>query len=120
MRLGFLGVGWIGRNRLEAVVRSGVAEIVAIADPSREGAEAARRLAPAARVHAAYQDLLAEELDAVVIATPSAMHATQTLAALERGLAVFCQKPLGRSAAEARRVVHAARAADRLLGVDLS
>jgi predicted dehydrogenase len=48
------------------------------------------------------------------------MHATQTLAALERGLAVFCQKPLGRSAAEARRVVHAARAADRLLGVDLS
>jgi predicted dehydrogenase len=40
--------------------------------------------------------------------------------ALERGPAVFCQKPLGRTAAEARRVVDAARAADRLLAVDLS
>ena len=49
MRLGFLGVGWIGRNRLEAVARSGIAEIVAIADPSRPDAEAARVAAPTAR-----------------------------------------------------------------------
>src|SRR5206468_2810360 len=51
---------------------------------------------------------------------PSAMHAEQSIAALERGLAVFCQKPLGRTAAETRRVVDAARRADRLLCVDLS
>src|SRR5690606_7783030 len=44
----------------------------------------------------------------------------QAVQALERGVAVFCQKPLGRDAAEVRRVVAAARAADRLLGVDLS
>jgi predicted dehydrogenase len=55
-----------------------------------------------------------------VIATPSALHAEQAVAALERGRAVFCQKPLARTAVEARRVVDAARAADRLLGVDLS
>jgi predicted dehydrogenase len=35
-------------------------------------------------------------------------------------VAVFCQKPLGRNGAEVRRVVDAARAADRLLGVDFS
>jgi predicted dehydrogenase len=120
MRLGFLGVGWIGRNRLEAVARSGIAEIVGIADPSRADAEAARSAAPRARLYARYEDLLREHLDGVVIATPSAMHAGQALLALERGLAVFCQKPLGRTAAETRRVVTAARAADRLLGVDLS
>ena len=120
MRLGFLGVGWIGRNRLEAVARSGVAEIVAIADPSRESADAARAAAPRARLYERYEDLLRERLDGVVIATPSAMHAGQALHALERGLAVFCQKPLGRTAAETRRVVAAARLADRLLGVDLS
>jgi predicted dehydrogenase len=40
--------------------------------------------------------------------------------ALERGIAVFCQKPLGRTAAETRRVVDAARDSDCLLGVDLS
>jgi predicted dehydrogenase len=55
-----------------------------------------------------------------VIATPSALHAAQAIAALERGLAVFCQKPLARTASEARRVIDAARAADRLLSVDLS
>jgi predicted dehydrogenase len=48
------------------------------------------------------------------------MHAEQAVAALERGVAVFCQKPLARTAREARRVVEAARAANRLLGVDLS
>jgi predicted dehydrogenase len=120
MRIGFLGVGWIGRNRLEAVARSGMAEIVAIADPSRGDAEAARASAPRARLHQRYEDLLREPLDGVVIATPSALHAAQAVRALERGLAVFCQKPLGRTAAETRRVVAAARAADRLLGVDLS
>ena len=120
MRLGFLGVGWIGRHRLEAVARSGVGEIAAIADPSRADAEAARSAAPRARLYQRYEDLLREDLDGVVIATPSAMHAAQAVAALERGLAVFCQKPLGRSAAETRRVVEVARAADRLLGVDLS
>lgn len=120
MRLGFLGVGWIGRHRLEAVARSGVAEIVAIADPSRTDAEAARSVAPGAKLCATYEELLAERLDGVAIATPSAMHAAQAVAALERGLAVFCQKPLARSAAEAGLVVAAARDADRLLGVDLS
>jgi predicted dehydrogenase len=55
-----------------------------------------------------------------VIATPSALHAEQALAALDAGVAVFCQKPLGRSAEEARGVVEAARRADRLLAVDLS
>lgn len=120
MRLGFLGVGWIGRHRLESVARSGIGEIAAIADPSRTVADAARAAAPGARLYQGYEDLLREDIDAVVIATPSALHAAQAVAALERGLAVFCQKPLGRSAAETRRVVEAARAADRLLGVDLS
>jgi predicted dehydrogenase len=59
-------------------------------------------------------------VDGVVIATPSAMHAQQSIQALERGVAVFCQKPLGRDAVEARAVVDAARRANRLLDVDLS
>jgi predicted dehydrogenase len=59
-------------------------------------------------------------LAGLVIATPSALHARQSIMALERGVAVFCQKPLGRTALEAGAVVAAARRADRLLGVDLS
>jgi predicted dehydrogenase len=56
----------------------------------------------------------------VVIATPSALHSAQSIQALERGIPVFCQKPLGRNAAETRAVCAAAFKADRLLGVDLS
>ncbi len=119
-RLGFLGVGWIGCHRLAALTKSGLVEIAAIADPIPElVAKAAQHAAQAAQV-GGLPELLELELDGLVIATPSAQHAAQSVAALEQGLAVFCQKPLGRRAAEVRAVIDAARAADRLLGVDLS
>jgi len=119
-RLGFLGVGWIGRNRMEAIARSGVAEITAIADPSPERRAAALAACPAAIACEHLGQLLELPLDGIVIATPSALHAEQAIAALERGRAVFCQKPLARTAGESLRVIAAARANDALLGVDLS
>jgi predicted dehydrogenase len=105
-RLGFLGVGWIGRARMEAV--AGDADVAAVADPAVPDALDS------------LDELLERPLDGVVIATPSALHADQAVTALDAGLAVFCQKPLGRTAEEAARVVEAARRADRLLAVDLS
>jgi predicted dehydrogenase len=119
-RLGFLGVGWIGRNRMEALARDGLAQVTAVADPQAEALAAAAEVAPAAGRAETLEELLEHELDGIVIATPSALHAEQAIAALERGLAVFCQKPLARDAEETRRVLEAARAADRLLAVDLS
>lgn len=119
-RLGFLGVGWIGRHRMEAVAQSGIAEVAAVCDPSEEAVQAALDAAPGAEAAANLDALLALDLDGLVIATPSGMHAEQSVAALERGVAVFCQKPLARTGDEAQRVVEAARAADLPLGVDLS
>ncbi|HZF44104.1 MAG TPA: Gfo/Idh/MocA family oxidoreductase [Sphingomonadaceae bacterium] len=119
-RVGFLGVGWIGRNRMEAMLATGAVDAVAIADPSAETAAEAAGLAPGAVRVASLDEMLDFGVDGVVIATPSALHAHQAIQALERGAAVFCQKPLGRSAAETGAVVEAARAADRLLAVDLS
>jgi len=111
-RLGFAGLGWIGRNRLEAIAATGAAEIAAVADP--------RGCDLDVPCLDSFEELLTYELDGLVIATPSALHAEQAIAALERGLAVFCQKPLGRDAGETRAIVEAARVANRLLGVDLS
>jgi predicted dehydrogenase len=119
-RLGFLGTGWIGRSRLEAVIADGCAEVAAIVEPDPGSAAAAAALAPGAIVLPSYEALLAEPLDGVVIATPSALHAPQARAALARGHAVFCQKPLARTLEESAGVVDAARCANRLLGVDLS
>ena len=118
--LGFLGTGWIGRNRMEAMLATGEGKAVAICDPNANMAAQAQELAPDAQIVATFDELLACEPDGIVIATPSALHADQCIRAFERGAAVFCQKPLGRSAAEVEAVLDAARKADRLLGVDLS
>jgi predicted dehydrogenase len=76
--------------------------------------------APDAKRVATLDELLEYELDGVVIATPSALHAPQAVAALERGLAVFCQKPLARSGNEVAKVIATAERLDRLFAVDLS
>ncbi len=119
-RLGFLGVGWIGRHRMQAILGTDAVDVAAIADPSPEMAAEAGKLAPGATLVSTLDDILDLGVDGVVIATPSAMHAGQSIHALERGSAVFCQKPLGRNVAEVKAVVDAARRADRLLCVDLS
>lgn len=119
-RLGFLGVGWIGHQRMAAVAEDGCAEIAAIADPSAEARRKAACLAPGAALSEGPESLFESPIDGVVIATPSADHARQATAALERGLAVFCQKPLARTRQEAECVIDASFRADKLLGVDLS
>lgn len=118
-RLGFLGVGWIGRHRLEAVTRAGAASVAAIADRDRDRA---RELADGfgAAICEDLDELLDAPLDGVVIATPTALHASQAGRVLERGLPVFCQKPLGRDRRECRRLVALARDRDLNLGVDMS
>lgn len=119
-RLGFAGVGWIGQNRLQALVDADAAQVSALFDPAADAVERLRVQSPDALVAHNFEELLELPLDGIVIATPSALHATQAIAALDHGLAVFCQKPLGRNGEETERVITASCAADRLLHVDLS
>ncbi|HET7409398.1 MAG TPA: Gfo/Idh/MocA family oxidoreductase, partial [Paracoccaceae bacterium] len=119
-RIGALGAGWIGRDRLKAVAASGAAQIAAICDPSDEAVAEITADLPGAERLSSLADLLNADLDGVMIATPSAGHAEQARLFLEAGMAVFCQKPLGRDAAEVETVLTAAREADRLLAVDHS
>jgi predicted dehydrogenase len=120
LKLGFIGTGWIGRNRMEAILATGEAMAAAICDSNPEVLAEAEALAPLALETESLEAMLALDLDGVVIATPSALHADQCMQAFEARTAVFCQKPLGRTAAEVQSVLDAAHVADRLLGVDLS
>ena len=120
IKLGFVGVGWIGRNRMEAMLATGEAEAIAIFDPNPENAMEAAKLAPGAGIVGSFEELLALDPDGVVIASPSALHAEQSIYALDSGAAVFCQKPLGRDATEVAAVLDTARLGNHLLGVDLS
>jgi predicted dehydrogenase len=119
-RVGFLGIGWIGRHRLQSIVESGAVEIVAVADFDSAAASEVAAQIPGAVAAPSLDPLLELQLDGLVIATPTALHAEQGIAALQKDTAVFCQKPLGRSAEETARVIRAARLANRLLAVDLS
>jgi predicted dehydrogenase len=119
-KLGFLGVGWIGRNRMEVIASHQAGKVAFIADTVLQNTEAALQSAPQAKAVATLTEMLTDETDGIVIATPSAFHAEQTIQALEAGKAVFCQKPLGRNYKETKQVVEAARRANKLLGVDLS
>ena len=112
MRAAIIGSGFIARVHATALRAIGV-EIVAISGRTAAGAEAFGE-------GRAYDDLAAllerEQIDALHVCTPNAVHAAPALAAIERGIHVVCEKPLALStdetramiaAAEARRVVHA-------------
>jgi predicted dehydrogenase len=118
-RLGFLGVGWIGQHRLKSIADARRAEIVGLADLHPGVVAAAALEVPGTDARESLQDLLRMDLDGIVIATPTALHAEQAIAVLDAKMAVFCQKPLARNARETESVIDAARRADRLLGVDM-
>jgi len=72
-----------------------------------------------AKVYEDYRDLLAEEKDlqAAIVATPDWMHAEHTIACLEAGLHVYCEKEMSNDLAKARAMVLAARKTGNLLQI---
>ncbi len=120
-KLAFTGVGWIGRSRLQAAAESNLAEIVLLADPSEDCIQEASKIAPESKTTASFEETISDiDIDGIVIATPSALHKQQAVAAFQSGKAVFCQKPLGRNLEEVIAVVDAAKENDKLLGADFS
>lgn len=105
---------------MQAIVDSGAAAATCIVDASAAARLQASNTVPDAILLDSLDAVWEHELDGIVLATPSALHAEAAVAALDRGLAVFSQKPVARTCYEARAVVDAARRADRLLGVDMS
>lgn len=116
-RLGFIGLGWIGRKRLDALDPESI-EVAALAESDSTRLLSVAEAYPDAVATQKVEALLTADLDGVVIATPNGLHAQQAIASLERGIPVFCQKPLATNLADVERVVAAARNADRLLGID--
>jgi predicted dehydrogenase len=111
VRIGVLGAARITPAALIRPARAvpGV-QVAAVAARDSARAEAFARRHGIPRVHATYADLLADDdLDAVYVPLPNALHAEWTLAAVAAGRHVLCEKPLTSNAAEAQRVAAAAR-----------
>ncbi|MEM7417587.1 MAG: Gfo/Idh/MocA family oxidoreductase [Gemmatimonadota bacterium] len=119
MKVGIIGASFAKAAFLPALRHVPDAEVVAIASARMESAKGA---AEAFDVPHAYDDwetmLSAHELDLVCIATPTVLHAPQTLAAIEAGAHVLCEKPTAMHAGEAAEMLSAAEAAGRIHMID--
>jgi D-xylose 1-dehydrogenase (NADP+, D-xylono-1,5-lactone-forming) len=114
VRWGFVGVGAIARRALGPAVHcadGAVLQAAAARDLSR-----AQSLSPVGRVYDSYEALMGDpEVDAVYISLNNDAHLPWTLAALDAGKHVLCEKPLGLTAAEVERMAAAAERADRMV-----
>jgi predicted dehydrogenase len=123
LRLGLIGCGWYGMVVVEAAFKTGGIEVLALCDVDSQHLESnatkvEKLQGKKPKTFKAYQDLLAVEgLEAVIIATPPHWHALQFLAALDKGLDIYCEKPLSYDIAEGLAMVKAAQQKGRVVQI---
>src|SRR5215471_15282280 len=117
IRLAIIGTGNRAWAHLAILKSLPGFEVVALADPTPENLDRAATMAPKAATYADYRKLLAErkDIDAVVVITPSFLHAEVTVAAFDRGLPVLCEKPMATTVEDANRMIEASRKAGKVL-----
>jgi predicted dehydrogenase len=116
VRWGVLSTARINRKVLAGARLAANVDVVAVGSRDRERGAAFAAEHRIGRVHASYEDLLADdEVEAVYIPLPNSMHVPWSVRALEAGKHVLCEKPLTRRVADAEAAYDAAERAGRLL-----
>jgi len=117
IRLAMIGTGHRAWAHLGVLKTLPQFQVVALADPTAENLARAAELAPGAKTYSDYHQLLsvADDADAAVVITPNFLHAEATVAALERGLPVLCEKPIATNVEDANRMIEASRKAGKML-----
>jgi len=101
-----IGTGFMGRVHIEGIRRLGHVEVVAVAGSSDASARKFAAEMGVDRSTGDYKSLLADpSIDAVHVLTPNSLHFPMSMAALEAGKAVLCEKPLTVTSAEAKKMV---------------
>ena len=119
VHIGIIGAGFARSTQVPGFKNCEGAQVVAIASGHREHAEEVAREFGIPHVESDWRALVArDDLDLVSVATPVVTHCEMTLAALDNGKAVLCEKPMAMSAEEARRMTEQARAAGVLALID--
>jgi len=111
VNLAGIGTGGQGRGDLNNLAEAGEANVVALCDVDWRHGGGAFQAWPKAKRFKDFRRMLDEtpEIDAVLVATPDHTHAVASVAALQRGKHVYCEKPLTHSVWEARQVAQIAR-----------
>lgn len=118
LRVGVIGLGYAGETHTKSYLQIPNVEVVALAGLEAEKLAQLGATYKIPHLYPDYQSLVArDDLDIVSVCVPNYLHAPITLAALERGKHVLCEKPLARSGDEAETMVQAALKANRVLEV---
>lgn len=120
LRVGVIGCGGIANGKhLPAMKQNGNFEIVAFCDLIEERAQKAKKEygTEDAKVYTEYEELLKEDVEAVYVLTPNSSHAPISIAALEAGKHVMCEKPMAKTYAEAKAMVETAERTGKILTI---
>lgn len=117
LRVGVIGVGLMGADHADRIARRlANARLVAVSDPDTARAQAVAGQYKGVRAIGDGLDLVAaDDVDAVVIASPGSVHEEQVLACLEAAKFTLCEKPLTTDSASSLRLVRAERDRGRSL-----
>lgn len=102
LKVGIAGYGIVGKRRRNCVDRHPDMKVVAVCDQVFEDKGV---FSDGVRYYANYHALLAEELDVLIVCLTNDVNPDVTIAGLESGLHVFCEKPPGRSLEDIARVM---------------
>ena len=111
LRIGIAGYGVVGKRRRACIDRHPDMCVVAVCDRKYENDGI---MPDGVRYYADYQKLLDEEMDVLVVCMTNDIAPVVTIAGLEQGLHVFCEKPPGRDVADIARVIEYERSRPRL------
>ena len=118
VRVGVVGVGIMGADHVERLAgRTAHAELVAVADPDEQRAGELASRHDGVRSHGDALELIAaDDVDAVVLASPGFVHEEQVLACLAAGKPVLCEKPMTMDSESSLRLVRADREVEAATG----
>jgi predicted dehydrogenase len=117
IKAGIVGLGWWGKTLVESAENSDAIKFVAGATRTVTPEVEAFAKQKCLRLTADYQAMLAHDIDAVVLATPHSMHATQVMAAAAAKKHVYCEKPFTLTKREAEDAIAAVKKAGVTLAV---
>jgi len=109
------GLGSIGRRHVRLLLERDDVH-VEVVEPQLETREAAKRDL-GVKAYSSFEAMIETRPDVIWIATPTALHADQTIAALEAGAHVFCEKPMSDCVEAGRRMKQAANRASTVLNI---
>lgn len=118
IKVGIIGTGFVGPAHIEAVERTGCAEVVAVAGSNVEAAQRTARQYGIARAYGDYREMLQDpEIQCIHNCTPNHLHFSINRDIILAGKHVLSEKPLGTSRAETEELVRIAEEAGVVNGV---